>query len=169
MGAWGYAGLSGLPDVYTATFSKSPGGFGAFMATSLEINELLINRARSFIFSTALPPSIAAADAAALDVIFSKHGAWLRAELSRLSLLFRDGLCKLGYESEQTPSPIVPLLIGDSDQALKAAEKMQSGGIFVRAVRYPTVPEGTARLRFSLRADMTDEHISQCLDAIARL
>jgi len=169
LGAWNYAGLRGLPDVYTATFSKSPGGFGAFMAVSSVIKELLINRARSFIFSTALPPSVAAGDMAALDIIFSERGAQLRTRLHKLAMLFRDGLRNLGYAVENTASPIVPLVIGDSCKALQAAEKMQSEGIFVRAVRYPTVPEGTARLRFSLRADMEDEHITRCLVAAAGL
>ncbi len=168
-GACEHRGVMQVADIYVGTCSKAIGGFGAFVAGKREIVELLINEARSFIFSTALPPVVVAGDMASLEIISAAEGQGLREKLWSNVRKFKDGLRHMGLEADESPSPIVSVVIGSASDAMAAAQHMLERGVFVRAIRYPTVPEGTSRLRFSLRADMNDEQMGRCLEALGAL
>jgi 8-amino-7-oxononanoate synthase len=170
----GGAGLAlGLDDdrvVVLGTFSKAFGTHGGFVAGAVNVTELLINRARSFIFDTALPPPIVEATRCALRLIGSMDDA--RTRLRENAGRLRHGLAQLGTginAAHETGSPIVPFVVGSDRRALETAQLLRSRGIVAPAIRPPTVPEGSARLRFSVRAahqlhevDRTIEALRQC-------
>jgi len=142
------AGLSRRVDLVMGTLGKALGSYGAYVAADREMIDYLINRARSFIFSTALPPAASAAALAALALMVEEPE--LRADLWNKVAFFKDQLTQAGIETELGPSQIIPLPVGQSAAAVLAAEKLRSRGLFVVAVRPPTVPSGTARLRLSV-------------------
>jgi 8-amino-7-oxononanoate synthase len=123
------------------TLSKAAGLSGGYIAASREWIDLLINRARSFIYSTAPPPALAHAALASLNLIRSKEGRSLREKL-------RANISRIA----DSPTPIIPRILGTNEAALNAAAKLADAGFIVPAIRYPTVPRGTARLRISLSA-----------------
>jgi 8-amino-7-oxononanoate synthase len=149
------------------TAGKALGVAGAFVAGPAWAIEYLIQRARPFIFSTAPPPSIAAALAASLDVVAAEpeHRARLASRVSRV----HDALEAHGFVFPCQRSHIVPIVLGDNDRALAAAGALQAEGFDVRAVRPPSVPEGTARLRLSINAGLDDETIDRFASALARV
>jgi 7-keto-8-aminopelargonate synthetase-like enzyme len=138
------------------TLSKAAGLSGGYVAASREWIDLLTNRARSFIYSTAPPPCLAHAAMVSLDLIRSAEGAQLRARL-------RENIALLGH----SPSPILPHLLGSNEAALTAAARLLEAGFLVPAIRYPTVPRGTARLRVSLSAAHPPEAVKQLAAALA--
>ena len=139
-------GLSSQIDVQMGTLSKALGVFGGYVCGSRILIEWLINRARSFIFSTAPPAPLAAAAKAALDFLSSSEGEERRQKLWRNIRTLGDGL------SLRPVSAIVPWIVGDERAALAAAEKLQGEGFLVPAIRYPTVAKGSARLRITISA-----------------
>jgi len=141
-------GVSRGVDLAMGTFGKALGSYGAYVAGNRELIDYLVNRARSFIFSTALPPAVAAASLAAVRLI--RQEPRLRHELHEKIGYFKGLLRTGGYGADLGPSQIIPILIGESGAALGKAELLNKQGIFVTAVRPPTVPEGTARLRLSI-------------------
>ncbi len=151
--------LDGLDVVRVGTLSKTLGSLGGWVVASRSIIELLVNRARSFIFTTALTPADASAGLAALRVVTSAEGDEL-VERLRLSI---------SRVRAAHPSPIIPLVLGDESVAVDAAQSLLDRGIFVPAIRPPTVPPATSRLRIALSAAHTDEMITQLLDALAEL
>lgn len=134
-------------DIHMGTLSKAAGLAGGFIASSQHIIDLLINRARSFIYSTAPPPALVAAARTALAIIRSAEGHRLRTQLHTNAAHF----CKI-LGASPSPSAIIPLVLGDNHRALRAAETLRHAGFLVPAIRYPTVPPNTARLRISLSA-----------------
>jgi 8-amino-7-oxononanoate synthase len=143
MGLAAELGLQGRVDFQMGTFSKAAGLSGGYLATAGAWRDLLVNRARSFIYSTAPPPALAHAALASLELIRSAEGDALRRELrAKIALL----------DPPKHPSPVVPLVLGDNAAALAAARYLEDRGFLVPAIRYPTVPRGTARLRISLSA-----------------
>jgi len=140
-------GLSEDVDLIMGTFSKALGGFGAYLACSRETIEYLINVCRSFIYSTALPPSIIATDLASIDLI--KEEPQRRLELLTGADYFRQSLKNKGF-AIRGDSQIIPLVVGDNFQAQKFSQKLQEKGYWVLPIRPPTVPAQEARLRFSL-------------------
>jgi len=156
-------GLSERVAVQMGTLGKALGGFGAYVAGSGALRELLINRCRSFIFTTSLPPSIMAMAMAAIDLV--------QCEPERREMLWRNcrtlklGLSGLGFSLAETQSPIFPLIIGDADKCMQFSERLLEKGIFVQGIRPPTVPPGTSRLRITLMATHTREHIYRAIDA----
>jgi len=129
-------------DFQMGTFSKAAGLAGGYLATSAVWRDLLVNRARSFIYSTAPPPALARAAATALALIGSAEGDALRQQLrARIDLL-----------APGHPSPVVPVVLGENETTLAASARLEARGHLVPAIRYPTVPRGTARLRISLSA-----------------
>ena len=135
-------------DIAMGTFGKALGSYGAYAAASQEIVDFLVNRARTFIYSTALPPAVVGANLAALYLV--KSEPQLRLDLHQKVDFFKKQLRKNGIKDDPGPSQIIPVMIGDSAKALAIAEELQKNHIYVKAVRPPTVPEGSARLRFSI-------------------
>ncbi|MBI5123790.1 MAG: 8-amino-7-oxononanoate synthase [Candidatus Omnitrophica bacterium] len=139
--------LTDRVDLIMGTFSKALGSFGAYLAASKDVKEFLINRCRSFIYSTSLPPAVAAANLASLEVI--KDEPHRRQELLKRANIFRAELKNLGLDVRGS-SQIVPVVIGENIKTQKLAEDFQGKGYWVLPIRPPTVPAKEARLRFSL-------------------
>jgi 8-amino-7-oxononanoate synthase len=153
------------PDVRMATLSKALGVAGAYVAASRAVCELLINRARPLVFSTALPPALACAALESLRIAASAEGDGRRAQLWRNVRRFAAGLNALGLAA-RTDSPIFPVLLGDPDSAVRAAARLRELGVLAKAIRPPTVPAGTSRIRFALTASHTDAHVDTALGAL---
>jgi len=156
-------GLSERVAVQMGTLGKALGGFGAYVAGSGALRELLINRCRSFIFSTSLPPAIMAMAIAAIDLV--QREPERREMLWRNCRVLKRGLSGLGFSLAESQSPILPLIIGDADKCMRFSERLLQKGIFAQGIRPPTVPPGTSRLRITLMATHTGEHIDRAIDA----
>lgn len=151
-------GLQSRITFQMGTLSKAAGLAGGYVAAPRQWIDLLVNRARSFIYSTAPPPALAHAAIASLDLIRSTEGAERRETLAGLvSLLGRS------------PTPIIPRILGTNDAALAASARLADAGLLVPAIRYPTVPRGTARLRISLSAAHPPEALRALAEAIGRI
>ena len=151
--------------VRVGTLSKTLGSLGGFVAASRDVVDLLVNRARSYIFSTAPTPADAAAALAALTVLRSAEGDALTARLASLI----DRLSEAGLVPPGHPSPIIPIVLGSEQAALEASASLLEQGLWVPAIRPPTVPVGTSRLRVTLSAAHTDEDVTRLLDALVLL
>ena len=172
MGATGrgtveHFGLEGQPLVQMGTLSKALGGLGGFVAGSRDLIEYLVNRARAFIYTTALPPAQAAAAIAALDVIEDEPER--RERLWVLRRRLHDGARQAGFDTLDSRSPIIPLLIGDAEDALRLSETLLSHGIYAPAIRPPTVPAGTSRIRLSVTAGHTPAQIDHLLEVLQKI
>jgi 8-amino-7-oxononanoate synthase len=148
-----------LQVLHVGTLSKTLGALGGFVAGSSRLIELLVNRARTFIFTTGLSPADTAAALAAVRICQSQEGERLRARLRSLIDMLRPG----------HPSAIVPIILGEDAAALAAASELRAAGIHVPAIRPPTVPQGTARLRVALSASHTEAMVSNLQAALAKL
>jgi 8-amino-7-oxononanoate synthase len=144
------AGLSGEIDVIVGTLGKALGGYGAYVCGSAETMDFLVNSARPFIFSTAPPPPVVAAAGAALDILIESPERVER--LGQNAAALREGLRAEGFESMGSETQIVPLLIGEADDAMALCERLLAEGVFAQAIRPPTVPPGTCRLRLTTMA-----------------
>jgi 8-amino-7-oxononanoate synthase len=161
----GWAEAEGVrPDVIMGTLGKALGSFGAFVAGSARLCDWLTSRARTFIFTTALPPAACGAALAALDVVAAEPER--RAHLAALAARMRDGLAALGFDMSRVVAPIFPVVLGDEALALEASRRMRERGFFVRAIRPPTVPAGTSRLRVTLTAGHTEAQVDAFLAAL---
>lgn len=136
--------------ILMGTLGKAFGSFGAFVAGSEALIESLVQFARPYIYTTALPPAVAAASRAALRLV--QEASERRVHLQNLVECFREGVAELGLPLEPSVSAIQPLIVGDDALALRLADKLKQRGFWVSAIRPPTVPEGTARLRFTFSA-----------------
>lgn len=154
-------------DVVIGTFGKACCSMGAFVATSPTIKQYLINSSRSFIFSTALPPINVAWTLFILQQIMTMNGE--REYLGSISRRFRDGLEKITGKKNISTTQIVPLIIGDSKQAVEWSQKLRDSGYVALPIRKPTVPEGTERIRFSLSSSMKIEEIDNLLIKIKEI
>ena len=165
-GVVGLAGELGVADrieIQMGTLGKALGVSGGYIAGSRTLIDFLINHARSFIFSTAPSPAVAAACRAALRIVRSSEGEALRVRLQEnLALLAAELNIPL------PPSAIIPLILGGEEHALKEASRLQDAGFFVPAIRYPTVPRNTARLRVTLSAAHAPEQIRALADLLPR-
>ena len=146
------------------TCGKALASAGAFVCGSSVLREYLLNSARSFIFSTAMPPYLAGQIRASLRRAAGMHAE--RAELSSRSAQFAASLRSMGYKKIENPTQIIPLVLGENETALGAAQFLRKEGFAVRAIRPPTVPKGAARLRFSLTHKILDEDLSRLANAI---
>jgi 8-amino-7-oxononanoate synthase len=154
-----------VPDVLIGTLGKAFGTAGGFVASSSLVRATLINRARTFLFTTAQPPPIAAASLAALELVRGPEGAARRARLDANIRLLRAHL-----DLPPGPgTPILPLLLGSDRAAVESSNSLQLRGFFVQAIRPPTVPEGTARLRVTVSADHQPQQIEQLADSLRHL
>lgn len=153
-------------DVHLGTLSKALGAYGAYVAGSALLTDYLVNHARSFIYSTGLPPAIAAAADAALGVLESEPS--LVERLHENARYLRAGLERIGFRIGETDSPILPVIVGEPDSALRLAHALFSRGVYVIAIRPPTVPAGTARLRVTPTAAHSRSELDQALSAFAQ-
>lgn len=160
-------GLSGRVHIQIGTLGKALGSFGAYVAGSRDLIDLLVNRARSLLYSTALPPAVCAASLAALDIVEKQPDLMTKLWRNRERLV--KGLQSLGVSTGDSETPIIPLIIGDSERAMRVADKLIEGGIYVAAIRPPTVQEGSARIRTTVMASHSDENIDTVLDRVRRL
>lgn len=153
--------------VLMATLGKALGGHGAFVAGSAGLIEGLTQFARTYVYTTAMPPALAAATLAAVRLARAED--WRREKLAALITRFRAGAAQLGLPLLPSDTPIQPLLLGEAAATLQAARHLEAAGVLVGAIRPPTVPPGKARLRITLSAAHEDEHVDRLLDALASL
>jgi 8-amino-7-oxononanoate synthase len=154
-------------QILMGTLGKGMGTAGAFVAGSKELIEYLTNFSRPYIYTTAMPASIAAATLTSLDIV--KNEPQRREHLQALIKQFKTGANQLGLNLMASDTAIQPILIGDAQKALSISEKLKQQGIMVTAIRSPTVPVGSARLRVTLSAAHTSQQVNQLLDALAKL
>lgn len=150
--------------VYMATLGKALGVSGAFIAGDNDLIEYLIQCARNYIYTTALPPATAVATLKALDVITQEP--WRQAHLNKLITQFREGLADWQHLLMPSTTAIQPIVIGESDKALMLSDRLQQQGFLVSAIRPPTVPPGSARLRVTLTAAHTEQQVSELVAAL---
>ncbi len=162
------AGLSALVpggiDLIMGTFSKALGGFGAYVAGSRVMIDYLVNAASGFIFTTAPPPAVLGAIDAALDLVPGMDAE--RAHLAALGEHLRGGLATLGIDHGASSTQIVPAVIGPEAAALDLSRKLEEQGLLASAIRPPTVPPGTSRLRLALRATHSQADVDSLLNTI---
>ena len=153
--------------IYMATLGKAAGVSGAFVAAEQVVIDTLVNHAHSYVYTTATPPALSVALLQSLKLI--AQGDALRAHLHRLIAQLRNGLADLPWQLMPSETAIQPLLIGDNQQALKLSEGLRERGIWVAAIRPPTVPQGTARLRITLSAAHSEVDVDQLIRALHEL
>jgi 8-amino-7-oxononanoate synthase len=158
-------GLEGRVGVVMGTLSKSLGAAGGFIAGSADLCAYLRNRARSFVFDTALPPPTVAAALAALDVLEREPERPVRARA--LAARLATGLRAAGYEVADPAAAVLPVVVGAPDAALGLSARLLDAGVLVTAIRPPSVPEGTSRLRATVMATHTDAQIDRAVAAFA--
>ncbi len=160
-------GLGERVNALTATLSKALGSYGGFVAGSTELRALLINRSRSFIYSTGLPPASVGAALAALEILQTEPhlGSTLLARADR----FRRNLREFGLNVMHSDSQIIPLLIGDNATAMRFSTQLRGRGILATAIREPTVPRGTARIRLSVTLAHTEKDLQHAATDIAEV
>jgi glycine C-acetyltransferase len=163
-----YAGLLGQVDMLTGTLGKALGGAaGGYVAAAQHVVEMLEQRARPSLFSNALPATVACSARRAIEIIEREpqRVARLHANVRRL----RAGLTRLGFVLHDSPTAIIPIMIGDEAEAIAKGARLMELGVMVIGFAYPVVPKGQARLRVQASAALEDEHIDQALDAFAKL
>ncbi|MEA5533967.1 8-amino-7-oxononanoate synthase [Crocosphaera sp. XPORK-15E] len=153
-------------DISIGTFGKAFGSFGAFITASKQMCNYLINCCPGFIYTTALPPAIIGAINAALDLIptLDKERSYLRQQVNYL----QNNLRKLGYQVINSDSPIIPVIIGDETKALKLSQYLEKYKILATAIRPPTVPPNTSRIRLVLSSQHTKEQINYLIDILKK-
>ncbi len=155
------------PLLLLGTLGKAFGTFGAFIAGDEELIEYLIQKARTYIYTTALPPAVAEATRASLRIV--QEEGWRRDALNARIAQFRSGAAQLGLELLESSTPIQALILGEAQAAVAASEALRASGILVAAIRPPTVPAGSARLRITFSAQHTAPHVERLLTALAGL
>ncbi|MBT5620501.1 MAG: 8-amino-7-oxononanoate synthase [Verrucomicrobia bacterium] len=161
-------GLSESIEIRMGTLGKAVGAAGGFICGSRRLTELLVNKARSFIFSTAPSPAVSAAARAGVELTQGAEGQSLRSQLWQRVDELRRAAGALGWETPAEPSAILPLIVGGEAKAVATMERLREAGFFIPAIRYPTVPRNEARLRVTLTANHTAEDILQLLDALGQ-
>lgn len=156
-------GLSGRILVQMGTLGKALGGFGAYVAGGRDLRDLLINRCRSFVFTTSLPPAVIAMAISAIDLL--KKEPERRKALWRNCRILKDGLQSLGFSLGETTSQILPLIIGDAQECMSFASGLLDKGVYAQGIRPPTVSPGTSRLRITPMATHRDEQLERALMA----
>jgi 8-amino-7-oxononanoate synthase len=164
-GAVAQAGLQGEVDVLVGTLGKALGSYGAYVCASAEMTDYLLNTARSLIFSTAPPPPSVAGALAALELL--DDDPTVVARLHEAARALRGALAEEGFAVQDCDMHIVPLVVGDSEDAMHLCEAALARGVFAQAIRPPTVPDGTARLRLAAMASHTAEEMREAGKALA--
>jgi 8-amino-7-oxononanoate synthase len=160
-------GLTGRVPVQMGTLGKALGSFGAYVAGDGGLISRLRNSSRSYIFSTSLPPVLCAASIAALDLI--EKEPWRRERLWENRKRFADGMSALGFSLGDSTTPIMPVIMGGADKALLAASHLLKNGIYAPAIRPPSVPEGSSRIRATVMATHSAKDIDDALSAFRSL
>lgn len=164
------AGVADQVDIYTGTFGKALGGAaGGYVSGRKEIVELLRQKARPYLFSNSLAPSIVAGSLAAIKIAADPiEGVRLRNKLHSNAKRFRHGMAEAGFDLLEGEHPIIPVMFGDALVATKVATEMMANGIYVTAFSFPVVPKDKARIRVQLSAAHTDQDIDNCVAAFVR-
>lgn len=167
-GSFRHHGLGLEPHtIYMGTLGKAMGSAGAFVAASSDLIETLIQAGRTYIYTTAMPPAVAEATRAAIRLLSSSTE--LQDKLASNVARFRRGASSLGLQMLDSTTAIQPILFGTSERAISASEALENEGILVPAIRPPTVPEGTARLRITLSAAHSEQHIDRLLEVLSKV
>ncbi len=153
-------------DFYISTFGKAHGSFGSYCACSKLLKDYLVNSARGLIFSTALPPSVIAANKKSVELIQNLEKE--RKILAKNIKDIRSFLRQENFETIESGSPIIPIIIGAEKETLELSSYLMENGIFAVAIRPPTVPESTCRIRITVSSSHTDEDISKLLKTLKR-
>ncbi len=156
----------GKADICVGTFGKALGSFGAYFALSQRMRDYMVNYCSGFIYSTALPPPVVGAIDAALDLVPSMEKE--RREIRQKAEYLRDALHALGFDTGDSITQIVPVLIGGEEETLALSKKLEESGLLALAVRPPTVARGESRIRLTLSVLHTDEHIRRLVDGFRR-
>jgi glycine C-acetyltransferase len=161
-------GLLGEVDVITGTLGKALGGAaGGYVASSEEVCDLLAQRSRPQLFSNALPPTVACSALRAIELMLERPE--LLARLRENTRVFREMLVEAGYEPLDGEAAIIPIIIGETAEAIALSERLLGEGIFVTGFGYPVVPEGTARIRVQMSAALEPEHLDRAIEAFRRV
>jgi 8-amino-7-oxononanoate synthase len=163
-GTLAHLGIASPRIVYIGTLGKAAGVSGAFVAGAKELVEWLVQRARTYVFSTGSPPALAAALVASVDLI--EHEEWRREHLRALIARLRSGMKTLPWQMLPSETPIQPLVVGENGAAVALMDRLAERGIWVPAIRPPTVADGTARLRISLSAAHSHEDVDRLVQAL---
>ncbi len=163
-GSLAHFGIESKRIIYMATLGKAAGVSGAFVAAEQEVIDTLVNHAHSYVYTTAAPPALSVALLQSLQLM--EQGDDLRAHLRGLVAQLRNGLSDLPWQLMPSDTAIQPLLIGDNHQALNMSERLRECGIWVAAIRPPTVPQGTARLRITLSAAHSETDVDKLIGAL---
>ena len=159
-------GLSGSMDVHMATFGKALGSFGAFVLADKVLLEYLVNRAKTFMYTTALPPSSLAASLAALRLI--KMDISFKEELWENINYMRGSLIQAGFDLKESAGPIIPIVVGEDAKTIKMQEILMEKGLFLQAIRPPTVPEGTSRLRLTVVRGFARDEMNYAIETLVQ-
>ncbi len=158
-----YMGAADGIDITMGTLSKALGSFGGFAAVSKKIREFFINRTRSFIYTTSLPPPVIASSIAAIDIAEKGHD--LRSSLWKNVDYLKNGLKGMGFDIMNSQSQIIPVFIGNGSKTMEMSRMLLEEGVFVQGIRPPTVPHGKSRLRVTVTAAHSDEDVNRALEA----
>jgi glycine C-acetyltransferase len=166
-GSIDHFGLHGRVQIQVGTLSKAIGVLGGYVAGSESLREILIHRARPFLFSTSHPPAVAAACLAAIDVLESEPE--LIERLWQNTRLFKAGLAKLGFDIGNSETPITPVIAGSGAMAMKLSDRLFEEGVFAQGIGYPTVPDDRSRVRTIVTAEHSAEELETCLAAFEKV
>jgi len=159
-------GVAQRVDIITSTLGKAlGGGSGGFVAARREVIEWLRQRSRPYLFSNSIPPVVAGASLAVLDLL--EHSPQLRTQLFDHTRFFRAGLAAAGFDLKPGEHPIIPVMLGDASLAARMADALLARGVYVIGFSYPVVPKGQARIRTQMSAALTREQLGQALEAFA--
>ena len=164
-GSVDHFGLHGRVAIQVGTLSKAIGVLGGYVAGSQDLRDILIQRARPFLFSTSHPPAVAAACREALAVM--EEETWRIERLWTSTRRFKAELKRLGFDTGRSQTPITPVIVGDSEAAIRFSAELFEAGIFATSVVFPTVALDQARLRTIVTAALTDEHLDRALEAFS--
>jgi glycine C-acetyltransferase/8-amino-7-oxononanoate synthase len=160
-------GLEGRVHIQMGTLGKALGSFGAYVAGDRGLIATLLNSSRSYIFSTALPPSVCAASVAAIDIVDQEP--WRRDRLWQNRERLANGLVSKGISVGASATPIIPVVLGSAEKTLTAAEELFTAGVCATAIRPPSVPDGSSRIRTTVMATHSDQDIDKALEAFGML
>lgn len=160
-------GLHGEVDIQVGTLSKAIGTLGGYVAGRRVLIDYLIHRARPFLFSTSHPPAVTAAALKAFEILEKDDS--LVKKLWENTDYFRNGLARLGYDVSTSQTPIIPVIVGEGEKAMRLSDRLFEEGVFAQGIAFPTVPRGKARVRNIVTAAHTKEELDQALAAYAKV